>query len=190
FVREDWGHILPGEFEGGGVRFCANEEEAAAFQPTGFVRPVALEYLDVRSPDGRFRKYRYFAAGELGVSHHMQTAENWWVKGDRLLHGDELREEECAFLDVPNPHHEKLQAARRSLELDLVAIDYSIDRDGELVIWEANPYPSIHLPSALVGRRLEHRIPSLERTLAAIAHLYLTRAGVDVPDRIGEYLSY
>ncbi|MEM8884954.1 MAG: hypothetical protein AAGD14_12855, partial [Planctomycetota bacterium] len=47
FVREDWGHILPGEFEGGGVRFCANEEEAAAFQPTGFVRPVALEYLDV-----------------------------------------------------------------------------------------------------------------------------------------------
>ena len=50
--------------------------------------------------------------------------------------------------------------AVRALELDFAAIDYSRKPDGSLVLWEANPHPSLPVwrhQALPVARRLRGR---------------------------------
>ena len=150
-----------------------------------FSRPVAVEFIDTRTvADGLYRKYRYVAAGDEGVSQSMHVQRDWLVRGRKCVFSDELKDEELAYISTSNENHEKLQHARRALELDFVAFDYSYDRDGELIVWEANPYPYLHFSK---GNR-RYRLASLERVLAAIVKLYLLESGLPVHARIDEFL--
>jgi hypothetical protein len=114
----------------------------------------------------------------------MHVQRNWLVHGSKCEFSDELKDEELAYINTPNANHEKLQRARRALELDFVAFDYSYDRDGELIVWEANPYPFLHFSKG--ARR--YRVASLERVLAAVVKLYLLKSGLPVHARIDELL--
>lgn len=184
-VREDWGHADALALRRGVIVRCNTRDEVHRVELGRFRRPVAVEFVETRDPrDGAYRKYRYVAAGERGVPHHLQAKDHWFVKGRGQLFSDALREEELVYLSSADPNHDVLQSARRALGLDFVAFDYSYDRDGRIVVWEANPYPHIHF---LPGRRA-YRRPAVERTLAAILHLYHVRAGLTVPDALGELL--
>jgi hypothetical protein len=174
-VREDWGH------QGHPIKIHT-EKELRALQLGRFRRPVAVEFIDVRGSDGLYRKYRYVVAGEVGVPQSLHVSRDWCVRGSprKSIYTEELREEEIAYLNRAEPHHERFVAARAALGLDFVAFDYSIDTGGEPVVWEANPFPYMHL---LTGRR-SYRAPATERALAAMARLYLERAGSEVPERL------
>jgi hypothetical protein len=178
-VREDWGHAGPDALAAGEIVRCDTAADVRALDLARFARPVAIEFVETRDPrDGLYRKYRYVAAGDLGVPHHLQVKDHWFVKGEGQLYSEAIRDEDLAYLSAPDRNHEALQRARRALGLDLVAFDYSHDPEGGLVVWEANPYPFLHF---LPGRRA-YRAPAVERTLAAIVRLYHTRAGLPVPD--------
>ncbi len=166
-VREDWGHQGP-------IVRVETERELADLDLARLSRPVAVELIDVRSADGLYRKYRYLAAGDDGAPLHLHAQRDWLVRGSGCAH-DEA--EERAFLDRPDPNAARLQEARRHLDLDFVAFDYSYDRAGELVVWEANPFPYLHF----ARRRRRYRTPTLERALALIVTLYLSRAGLTIP---------
>lgn len=178
FVREDAGH--------GGLMLRADtKRELRAIPLEQFRRPIAVELVDVRSlEDGLFRKFRYVVAGRVGVPHHMQATQDWITRGDIRFHNETTRSQEESYISRPNPHHELFQRARRSLELDFVAFDYGFDRSGELIIWEANPYPHFHIPKG----RLSYLAPAMHRTLAAVVHLYLERAGMAIPRRLRDIL--
>jgi len=178
FVREDAGH--------GGLMLRADtEHELRAIPLEQFRRPIAVELVEVRSPeDGLFRKFRYVVAGRVGVPHHMQATADWITRGDIRFHNETTRSQEQSYISRPDPHHELFQRARRSLELDFVAFDYGFDRSGELIIWEANPYPHFHIPKG----RLSYLAPAMHRTLAAVVHLYLERAGMAIPQRLQDIL--
>jgi len=177
-VREDWGHS-------GLILRIDNMNDVHDLQLARFSRPVAVEFIDTRTDaDGLYRKYRYVAAGDEGVSQSMHVQRDWLVRGGKCVFSDELKDEELAYINAPNENHEKLQHARRALELDFVAFDYSYDRDGELIVWEANPYPYLHFSK---GNR-RYRLASLERVLAAIVKLYLLESGLPVHARIDEFL--
>jgi hypothetical protein len=178
-VREDWGH---------GGRICRADtlREVRELKPERFSRPVAVEFIDVRSPrDGLYRKYRYIAAGEVGVSHSMHVCRDWRAMGTGAEYGNELRDEELHYTSNPDSNHEQLQRAREALGLDFVAFDYSYDPQGRLVVWEANPYPHLHFPRA---RRI-YRLPAIENTLAAMVRLYLDRGGLPTPHEIEQLLA-
>jgi hypothetical protein len=150
-------------------------------------RPVAVEIVDVRDPrDGLFRKYRYVAAGDIGVSHHVQISEGWITRGDNRVVTSATREEELAYIAGPDSNHAALQRARRALGLDLVALDYGKMSDGRMVIWEANPFPHIHFST----RGLTYRNAAMHRTMLAIFRLYLHAAGLPVPEQIDTGLDY
>src|SRR5262245_14875026 len=171
FVREDWRHCGP-------VIRMDSEAEVRRARLSQFRRPVAVEFVDVRSPaDGLYRKFRYLAAGEIGFPLSMHPSKAWFVKGSNTVFSDALRDEELHFLLHADPNHERLQAARHLLGLDFVAFDYSYDPEGRLVVWEANPYPTIHFGTA--HRR--YRWPAVARGLAAMTLLYLQRAGLAIP---------
>lgn len=178
-VREDWGH-------GGPMIRIDTEDELEAVDLRPFRRPVAIELVDAISPDGIYRKYRYVVAGDVGVRQSMHSSLGWIVRGaDQSVATDEICAEEIEFLEAHEPAHDRFVAARRALGLDFLAFDYSVLGDGEIVVWEANPYPKLHL---LTGRR-GYRAPPTKRVFAAMTALYLERAGLPVPEGIRDSLS-
>jgi len=174
-VRPDWGHGYQG------VRLDSFEDirafRARLFSQTG--KPVAIQFIDTSSADGLFRKYRYLTAGNRGVSVHLIVSAHWQVRGDNKIVNDNALAEELAFICAPNPHAGTFDRLRRALGLDLVAFDYGQDPDGNLVVWEANPYPHIAFGADSVALRF--RSLAVHRCYAAMACLYLARAGLDIP---------
>lgn len=171
FVREDEGH-------GGPMLRADTADEARALALESFRRPVAVELVDLRGPgDGLYRKYRYVVAGETGVRQSLHVSRAWAARGSDTVFDEALRDEEVAFVEGPEPEHERFVAARKALGLDFVAFDYSLDASGRPVVWEANPFPFLHF----VGGRRRYRRAATERVLAAMVALYLSRAGMEVP---------
>lgn len=179
FIREDWGHSR-------NIFRVDAPADLAAIPWSTFHRPLAVEVVDVSDPrDGLHRKYRYFAAGELGVSHHVQISQEWITRGENRVITPQTQADELAYIAAPDPRHEMLQRARRALGLDMVAFDYGLNRDGQMFVWEANPFPSF----AFAARRLVYRNPAIHRTILAIMRMYLDTAGLPVPPAIDEGLS-
>jgi hypothetical protein len=178
FVREDAGHDGP-------MLRADTDRELRALPLEQFRRPIAVELVDVRSPeDGLYRKFRYVVAGSVGLPHHMQATQHWITRGTIRFHNETTRAQEEAYVDRPDPHHDLFQRARRCLGLDFVAFDHGFDRQGRLIVWEANPYPHFHMPRG----RLSYLAPAMRRTLAAMAHLYLERAGMVIPQPLKDVL--
>ena len=180
FVREDWGH--------GGRIFRADRMDQVRDMDLGsFSHPIAVEFVDTKSKlDGFYRKYRYTVAGDEGVTSSIHIQKSWIVRGKHCEFSEAIREEELGFINNPDPNHEKLLRARKALDLDFVAFDYSYDPEGQLVVWEANPYPTIHFPKS-TGKRA-YRKPAVERALAAIVKMYLKKSGLPVHPRLDEIL--
>ncbi|MFO0745790.1 MAG: hypothetical protein U1F43_08960 [Myxococcota bacterium] len=179
FVREDRGHR-------GEVVRVDRADQLARVDVAAFARPIAVELIDVAGADGLFRKYRYIVAGDIGLPLSQHVARDWCVRGSDNAYDAGLRAEEEAFQAAPHPLHQRFVAAREALGLDFVAFDYGVTATGEVVVWEANPYPAIHFPT---GRR-HYRVAPTARALAAMAHLYLTRAGLEVPATIARWLDH
>jgi hypothetical protein len=179
FVREDWGHSR-------NVFRVDTPADVRRVPWDEFQRPLAIEIMDVRDPrDGLYRKYRYVAAGDLGVSHHLQVSDAWITRGDNRIITPETRDQELAYITASDPHHSLLQRARRALGLDLVAFDYGYRPDGQMVVWEANPFPTI----VFGARRLIYRNPAIHRTIMAIVRMYLAAAGLPPSAALDEGLA-
>jgi hypothetical protein len=96
-----------------------------------------------------------------------------------------LLEEELAYVSARDPFHQPLQAARQALGLDIVGFDYSIDREGQIVVWEANPFLNLNFPPR---GRADHLFASIHRTFAIVARLYSIRAGIPVPPAVEDLI--
>lgn len=181
FIREDWGHDRTM------VRVNTRDDVHAGQIPwRQFKRPVAVEIVDVRDPrDGLYRKYRYVAAGDLGISHHVQVSRDWITRGENRIVCAQTRSEELNYISQPDPNHEILQRARRALNLDLSAFDYGYTPDGQMIVWEANPFPHF----LFSRKRLRYKNPAMHRTLLAIVNLYFASAGLPIPPEVEEGLT-
>ena len=180
-VREDRGHGLTS-------LLVENVAQWAAIDWKLFKRPVAVEYIDTRSShDGLYRKYRYVAAGEVGISRHLMANRQWEVRPRQRVRSDPLRAEEIAYVNAPDPNHDMLQSARRALGLDIVGFDYSYDHDGNIVIWEANAFPDLDYPRQ---GSVDHIAAAVLRSFAAVARLYCVRAGLPVPSQVTALLQH
>jgi hypothetical protein len=180
-VREDWGH---------GYRMLRVETdvEVRAVCLEDFNRPVAVEFIDVQGQDGLYRKYRSVVCGDICVPQSLHVSEDWRVHGSpsQAVYNEKVVNEEIDFSSKRDERHEDFVAASRALGLEFVAFDYSFDRSGDLVVWEANPFPLLHF---LKGRRA-YRNRSTERVLAGMTKLYLETAGVKVPRGLTEVLGF
>jgi hypothetical protein len=169
------------------TEMVANEADLARIDFARYRWPIAAEFIDTRDPrDGLFRKYRYVAAGNLGLPRHMMVNEGWQVRPEGRVMNDALREEELAYLNRPDPNHEAMQRARRALGLDVLGIDYSYDHDGRVVVWEANAFLDLRYPDLI---KSQHIRPAVVRTFAAVSRLYLERAGLRIPAKIDDLLA-
>lgn len=176
-IRQNLGH-------GGPVLRVESDDELQRVPIERLQSPIAVELIDVRCPDGLYRKHRYVVAGSLGVPHHLQATNHWITRGSIRVHTRQIDAQEIEFVSRAESHAELFQRARRALDLDVAAFDYGFDHGGRLVIWEANPFPHFHLPQ----RRLSYLAPAMHRTLAAVVHSYLEKAGLAIPERLAAIL--
>jgi hypothetical protein len=100
-------------------------------------------FVDCSAPDGWTRKWRVVLLGGVAHPRHLlATRDGWNVHADRRAEVEaspELMAEDRAFAAGADPFPPDLaHAVHRRLGLDYVGIDYGRDRDGRLVLFEAN----------------------------------------------------
>lgn len=121
-----------------------DELRAAITQPG---EHIVTEFVDFRSEDGLYRKYRAFFIGGRIIFRHMLVSESWNVHaGDRMRfmadRPDLLAEEQAMFGRgdgaFPARVMDTLKAIRARMPLDYFGMDFGVLSDGRVVLFEAN----------------------------------------------------
>lgn len=130
-------------------------ENLAALEPFIRQEPDAdhyiMEYVDYRSADGHFRKYRFiFVDGQI-MPYHLAIGDHWKVHHitTDMSKNDWMQAEEKAFLENPQAvftpqHYQAMHAIRQAVGLDYFGIDCGIDRAENLVVFEVNASMLVH----------------------------------------------
>lgn len=110
-----------------------------------------IEYIDYRSVDGYFRKYRFLFVNEQILPYHLAISSEWKVHHDStdMVNHQWMQREEEAFLNNPaavfnSGHYRALREIRQRIGLDYFGIDCGLDRSGNLVVFEANASMLVH----------------------------------------------
>lgn len=129
-------------------------------------------YIDYRSADGFFRKYRMAFIDRQAYPYHLGIGAHWMVHyetADMLAHPWKLSEEQ-AYLDDPSAvlGASVMRALREiavRLDLDFCGIDFSVLPDGRLLVFEANATMLIHPepPDSVIA----HKNPYVQRIFEA-----------------------
>jgi hypothetical protein len=106
---------------------------------------VAIPYVETRSADGAWRKYRVMAIDGVLYPLHLAVAGRWDVHyfSSAMLERADYRDEEARFLNDPvaalgTRAWEALGRIRDALGLDYAGIDFARADDGRIVVFEAN----------------------------------------------------
>lgn len=134
---------------------------AAHADETGF---ILTPFVDTRSPDGLFRKYRVVFVDGRWLPVHMAIHSDWavWYYNANMQAHPERRREEEAFL--ADPRAVLGEAAQRGLDhigqrirLDYFGVDFGVAPDGRAVLFEVETGMVVHHADdpAMFGYRLE-----------------------------------
>lgn len=140
----------------------------------------ASEFVDYRSADGIYRKYRVIVVDGEPIPKHLIASGDWNVHlRDRVSpeQEPELRAEDDAFAqELPAELAPVFLAVHDRLGLDYFGADFGVDAEGRVVLFEANA-----CMRPLVGRAAHSEIPShrrsTERIRAALRARLLELAG-------------
>jgi tetratricopeptide (TPR) repeat protein len=124
---------------------------------TGFLvqRPdtdhYLIEYIDYRSPDGYFRKYRFIFVDRQILPYHLAIANDWKVHHDStdMVDHQWMQKQEEKFLNNPTTvfnaiHYQVMREIQERIGLDFFGIDCGLDCAGNLVVFEANASMLVH----------------------------------------------
>jgi tetratricopeptide (TPR) repeat protein len=109
------------------------------------------QYIDYRSEDGYFRKYRFiFVDGEI-LPYHLCIGSDWKLHhiSTDMANQPWMQREEEAFLSEPDAvfapaHYQALQTIRQRVGLEYCGIDCALDACGNLVVFEVNASMLVH----------------------------------------------
>ncbi len=148
-------HIVrPRDTHGGhGLAKIETEADRAAFLAQHAAGELYVApFIDYRSGDGLYRKYRIVFVGGEPYPFHLAISPHWMVHYYNAPMAEHawMRDEEHAFLArmdevFSGERASALREAAALLPLDYVGIDCAIDRDGKLLIFEADSAIIVHL---------------------------------------------
>jgi tetratricopeptide (TPR) repeat protein len=129
----------------------AAEQLTAVLAQRGDTDRYFIEYVDYRSADGYFRKYRFIFVEEQILPYHLAIADDWKVHRDStdMVNQQWMQQEEEAFLNNPatvfnSGHYRVLREIRQRVGLEYFGIDCGLDRSGNLVVFEVNASMLVH----------------------------------------------
>jgi glutathione synthase/RimK-type ligase-like ATP-grasp enzyme len=158
------------------LRVEAADELMAAAQRLPGEDLFAIEYLDARGADGMARKYRVMTIGGKLYPTHLAISQDWKVHyfTANMSESAAHRAEEKEFLEnMPRVLGPKAMVALASiakeLGLDYAGIDFALNKDGSIALFEANATMVINPvgPESLWDYRRE----AIDNALAATRNL-------------------
>ncbi len=142
---------------------------------------LAIEFLDARSADSLYRKYRVMVINGSFYPMHLAISKKWKVhyfSSDMAVNPD-YRNEEQSFLNdfaayLGQAAISALEKIHHAIDLDYYGIDFGIGRNGDILLYEANSTMVINPP----GREdlWNYKRTAVESALAATKTMLLVRA--------------
>jgi tetratricopeptide (TPR) repeat protein len=142
---------------------------------------LVIDYLDLRDARGDVRKFRAIIVDGKLHPLHLAISRSWKVhyfSADMAEH-PKNRAEDAAFLsDMAGVLGARAMAAlervRETLALDYGGIDFTIDGNGDVVVFEANA--SMIVPSPQADAIWDYRRAAVARIRAAVRDMLVRRA--------------
>jgi tetratricopeptide (TPR) repeat protein len=141
---------------------------------------IAIDYVETRSPDGAWRKYRVMAIDGVLYPLHLAIARRWDVHyfSAALAEDAGYRAEEARFLADPvtaigSLAWDALGGVRDALGLDYAGIDFGLSADGRIVVFEANAAMTVLGPDD--DERFAYRIDASEAIATALVRMFEQR---------------
>src|SRR6185437_5126339 len=123
-------------------RYLAEREEVEFF---------VSRFVDYADADGQFRKYRVVFVDGRPYACHMAIADRWdiWYLNAGMAFSDEKRAEEASFMRGFDAmfavrHRHALAAMAERVGLDYFTVDCAVNKNGELLIFEADNTAVVH----------------------------------------------
>jgi len=145
--------------------------EAAAALPGKTLN--AIEFVDVRSGDGKVRKYRVIAVAGRLYPLHLAVSERWKVHyfSADMSENEHHRAEDRRFLTdmsatIGSHAVRTLEAVAEALALDYGGVDFALDAQGRVVVFEANA--TMIVPEPEDGERWAYRRAPVQRIYDAV----------------------
>lgn len=143
-------------------------------------------YIDYRSADGQFRKYRIVLIGGRPYACHMAISDRWIVHymSAGMRESTAKRTEEERFFarfdeDFALRHSEALRAIARRLELEYVGIDCGETPDGQLLIFEVDSGMTVHSMDPV--ETFPYKRPQMKKVFRAFRQMLIDAAGAARP---------
>lgn len=175
---------VPG-FHGGSyfTRVDGPEAFRAAFGDLPGDAALAIEFLDPGADDALFRKYRVLSIDGALYPLHLAISRQWKVHyfSSEMAANADFRREEAAFLGdfracLGAAAIAALEGIAATLGLDYCGIDFGVDRQGNILLYEANSTMSIAaLPDET---QWDYKRPAVARAIRAARRMLLARADV------------
>jgi glutathione synthase/RimK-type ligase-like ATP-grasp enzyme len=129
-------------------------------------------YVDYRSPDGLFRKYRIVFIAGRAYACHMAIADQWMIYYLNAGMGESAAKqaEEERFMtafdaEFARRHRNALAALAARIELDYFGIDCAQTGDGKLLLFEADIAMIVHLMDS--PKVYPYKVPAMRSVFAA-----------------------
>jgi hypothetical protein len=142
---------------------------------------LAIAFLDARGADGKVRKYRAMIVDGTLYPLHLAIGTHWKLHyfSAEMAESATHRAEEAAFLaDLPAHVGARAFAALTriadALALDYAGIDFGLDSEGRVLLFEANA--TMVVPEPDPDPAFAYRRPAVERILTAVRAMLLARA--------------
>ena len=131
---------------GGRIVGCFDSVEALLAERDPAADHIATHFVDFRSADGFYRKYRVFFIGDRLILRHLLISDSWNIHAkDRVRFMAErpaLVAEERALFEqeeaLAPAIRDVLEGVRARMGLDFFGMDFGIGPGGEVVLFEAN----------------------------------------------------
>lgn len=152
-------------------------ENAAACAPYVEQHPAPAyfvsAFVDYASADGYFRKYRVVYVDGAPYPVHLAISDNWMIHYYNALMAQHqwMRDEEAAFLADPRAvlsaqAFETLVKIGAAVDLEYFGIDFGIDRNGRVLVFEADAAMLVHTSDPVDLYPYKHQyIPRIYRAV-------------------------
>lgn len=133
----------------------------------------AIQYLDVRESAGTYAKYRVMIVDGRIYPLHLAISDHWKVHyfSAAMAAVPEYREREAAFLRDPRARVGRrvwsaLERIAREIELNYAGVDFALDAQGRLVLFEANATMAVRYPPE--DPIWDYRRPAVDAVIEAV----------------------
>jgi tetratricopeptide (TPR) repeat protein len=141
---------------------------------------IVMQYLDARGPDGKTRKYRVMFINGQMYPLHVAISSHWKIHyfTAEMAESAEHRAEDAAFLE--NMAHsigplaiEALRQIQSVLGLDYAGIDFGLDAQGRVLLFEANATMVVNPPDS--DERWKYRWPACQAIQLAVQKMFVEK---------------